>query len=102
MPSCIFKTQSLGCGIRWWICWISPDNSRKSSVSAMLVYVFAKAVRMGFLDSDFLSAAGRAYSGLLENMIKVDASGILTLEGTCSAAGLGKRFPTGMVLMSIM
>ncbi len=66
-----------------------PDNYRESSVSAMLVYVFAKAVRMGFLDSDFLSAAGRAYRGLLENMIKVDASGILTLEGTCSAAGLG-------------
>jgi unsaturated rhamnogalacturonyl hydrolase len=66
-----------------------PDNYRESSVSAMLVYVFAKAVRKGFLDSDYLSAAGRAYRGLLENMIKVDASGILTLEGTCSVAGLG-------------
>jgi unsaturated rhamnogalacturonyl hydrolase len=68
-----------------------PDNYRESSVSAMLVYVFAKAVRKGFLDSDYLSAAGRAYRGLLENMIKVDASGSLTLEGTCSVAGLGNN-----------
>jgi unsaturated rhamnogalacturonyl hydrolase len=66
-----------------------PDNYRESSVSAMLVYVFAKAVRKGYLESDYLSAAGRAYRGLLENKIKVDASGILTLEGTCSVAGLG-------------
>ena len=65
------------------------DNYRESSVSAMLVYVFARAVRKGFLDLDYLSVARRAYRGLLENMIKVDASGFLTLEGTCSAAGLG-------------
>jgi unsaturated rhamnogalacturonyl hydrolase len=64
-------------------------NYRESSVSAMLVYVFARAVRKGLLDFDFLSAAGRAYRGLLENMIKVDSSRYLTLEGTCSAAGLG-------------
>jgi unsaturated rhamnogalacturonyl hydrolase len=64
-------------------------NYRESSVSAMLVYVFAKAVRKGFLDPDFLSVAERAYRGLLENMIKVDSSGILTFEGTCSVAGLG-------------
>jgi unsaturated rhamnogalacturonyl hydrolase len=65
------------------------DNYRESSVSAMLVYVFAKAVRKGLLDFDYLSVARRAYRGLLENMIKVDSSGFLTLEGTCSVAGLG-------------
>jgi unsaturated rhamnogalacturonyl hydrolase len=66
-------------------------NYRESSVSAMLVYVFAKAVRKGYLDPDFLSVAERAYRGLLENMIKVDSSGILTFEGTCSVAGLGNN-----------
>jgi unsaturated rhamnogalacturonyl hydrolase len=64
-------------------------NYLESSVSAMLVYVFCKAVRVGYLERDYLSAAGRAYRGLLENMIKVDASGKLTLEGTCGVAGLG-------------
>ena len=69
-----------------------PDcagNYRESSVSAMLVYSFAKAVRKGWLASEYLSAARRAYHGLLENMIRVDARGAVTLEGTCSVAGLG-------------
>jgi unsaturated rhamnogalacturonyl hydrolase len=33
--------------------------------------------------------ARRAYRGLLENMIKMDARGRLTLDGTCIVAGLG-------------
>jgi len=66
-----------------------PGNYRESSVSAMLAYGFAKAVRMGWLPAEYLSSARRAYHGLLENMIRVDARGALTLEGTCSVAGLG-------------
>jgi unsaturated rhamnogalacturonyl hydrolase len=64
-------------------------NYRESSVSAMLAYGFAKAVRKGYLAPEYLSAAQRAYRGLLENMIRVDARGVLTLDGTCSVAGLG-------------
>ena len=64
-------------------------NYREASVSAMLAYGFAKAVRNGWLPAEYLSAARRAYHGLLENMIRVDAHGALTLEGTCSVAGLG-------------
>ncbi len=66
-----------------------PGNYRESSVSAMLAYGFAKAVRKGWLAPEYLSSARRAYHGLLENMIRVDARGVLTLEGTCSVAGLG-------------
>jgi unsaturated rhamnogalacturonyl hydrolase len=67
----------------------STGNYLEASVSAMLVYVFCKAVRRGFLEKDYLSAAGRAYRGLLEKKIKVDGQGRLTLEGTCGMAGLG-------------
>jgi unsaturated rhamnogalacturonyl hydrolase len=66
-----------------------PGNYRESSVSAMLAYGFAKAVRQGWLAPEYLSSARRAYRGLLENMIRVDARGALTLEGICSVAGLG-------------
>jgi len=66
-----------------------PGNYRESSVSAMLAYGFAKAVRQGWLPAEYLSAARRAYHGLLENMIRVDARGALTLQGICSVAGLG-------------
>ncbi|MGB8251662.1 MAG: glycoside hydrolase family 88 protein [Anaerolineaceae bacterium] len=66
-----------------------PKNYLESSVSAMLAYGFAKAVRKGYLALEYLSAAQRAYRGLLENMIRVDASGVLTLEGICVVGGLG-------------
>jgi unsaturated rhamnogalacturonyl hydrolase len=66
-----------------------PGNYRETSVSSMLVYAFAKGVRKGYLAADFQFAAQRAYRGLLENMVKVDARGTLTLEGTCSVGGLG-------------
>lgn len=64
-------------------------NYRESSASAMLAYGLAKAVRKGYLAPEFGSAAQRAYRGLLENMIRMDANGSLTLDGTCSVAGLG-------------
>ncbi|MGE5249219.1 MAG: glycoside hydrolase family 88 protein, partial [Bacteroidota bacterium] len=76
----------------WWQVLNYPGrvgNYHESSVTAMLVYVFCKGVRQGILDREFLSSAGRAYRGLLENRIKVDASGKLTLEGICGVAGLG-------------
>lgn len=66
-----------------------PDNYRESSVSAMLTYAFAKGVRKGLLKHETVFSAQRAYRGLLENQIKVDSQGLLTLEKTCGAAGLG-------------
>jgi len=66
-----------------------PGNYRESSVSAMLAYGFAKGVRKSLLGSEYLLSAQRAYRGLLENQIKIDANGLLTLENTCGAAGLG-------------
>lgn len=66
-----------------------PGNYRESSVSAMLAYSFAKGVRMGWLRPETISSAQRAYRGLLENQIRVDAQGLINLEKTCGAAGLG-------------
>ena len=67
----------------------SPGNYRESSASAMFIYAFAKGVRKGLLPPDYLLAVRRAYRGLLAHQIKVDSKGLLTLEGTCSVAGLG-------------
>jgi unsaturated rhamnogalacturonyl hydrolase len=66
-----------------------PGNYLESSVSAMLVYGFAKGARKQLLGSEYLLSAQRAYRGLLQNQIKIDAQGLLTLENTCGAAGLG-------------
>lgn len=66
-----------------------PGNYGESSVTAMLAYGFAKGARMGWLGRDSLHAAQRAYRGLLENQIKLDAQGRLRLENICGVGGLG-------------
>ncbi len=66
-----------------------PGNYLESSVSAMLVYSFSKAVRKGWLDEEYFSSARRAYHGLLEKMIRLEPDGRLTLQNICGVAGLG-------------
>ncbi|HLO29296.1 MAG TPA: glycoside hydrolase family 88 protein, partial [Anaerolineales bacterium] len=69
-----------------------PDrqgNYLEASASAMFVYAFARGVHEGYLAQDFLFSARRGYHGLLENLIKIDAQGWLTLEKVCGGAGLG-------------
>jgi len=66
-----------------------PGNYLEASASTMFVYAFAKGVREGYLSQDFLFPARRGYHGLLQNLIKIDAQGLLTLEKVCGSAGLG-------------
>ena len=51
--------------------------------------LFAKAVRQGILDRTYLGAARRGYQGILGNLIRIDESGLVDLEKTCSVGGLG-------------
>ena len=91
LASAIIRFQDPSSGL-WYQVVNLPEragNYRESSASAMLAYGLAKAVRKGYLPSEFGSSAQRAYRGLLENMIRMDADGSLTLDGTCSVAGLG-------------
>src|SRR5512134_2877280 len=64
-------------------------NYLEASASAMFVYAFAKGVRNGYLAQDYLLSARRGYHGLLQNLIKIDSQGLLTLEKVCGGAGLG-------------
>lgn len=66
-------------------------NYLEASASAMFVYAFAKAVREGYLPQDYLLPARRGYHGLLQNLIKIDAQGLLTLDKVCGGAGLGGK-----------
>lgn len=87
----LVKVQDEGTGL-WYQILNLPEragNYLEASASAMFVYAFAKGVRKGLLPEEYLSAARRGYNGLLQNLIKIDAQGLLTLEGTCGSAGLG-------------
>jgi unsaturated rhamnogalacturonyl hydrolase len=67
------------------------ENYLESSVSAMLAYAFAKGVRKGYLEKDYLGVARRAFEGLVEHKITVDENGMVNLHDVCSVAGLGGR-----------
>lgn len=87
----LVKVQDETSGL-WYQILDLPDragNYLEASASAMFVYAFAKGVREGYLAQDYLLSARRGYHGLLQNLIKVDSQGLLTLEGTCGGAGLG-------------
>lgn len=67
-----------------------PGNYLEASVSAMLAYAFAKALRVGLSGDEALGpAADRAYEGCLRRFLAVDAAGRPRYEGTCAVAGLG-------------
>ncbi|WP_207424953.1 glycoside hydrolase family 105 protein [Pedobacter sp. SYSU D00535] len=64
-------------------------NYHEASVSAMFMYSYAKAVKMGYLDKKYLEISERAYSGIMKNLIRKNADGTLTLTKCCAVAGLG-------------
>jgi unsaturated rhamnogalacturonyl hydrolase len=55
----------------------------------MFAYALAKGVRQGVLDQKYSEVAQRAYQGILENFVQVDANGRVNLNWTCGSAGLG-------------
>jgi len=87
----IVKVQDEATGL-WYQILDLPEregNYLEASASAMFVYAFAKGVRNGYLAPDYLLSARRGYHGLLQNLIKIDSQGLLTLEKVCGGAGLG-------------
>lgn len=62
-------------------------NYLEASASCMVVYAIAKGVRKGYLAPHYLAFAERAYNGILENFVEVDAG--VNITRICSVAGLG-------------
>lgn len=87
----VVKVQDEGTGL-WYQILDLPEragNYLEASASAMFVYTFGKGVRNGYLARDYLLSARRGYHGLLQNLIRIDSLGLLTLEKVCGGAGLG-------------
>jgi len=64
-------------------------NYLESSASCMFVYSIAKGVRMGYLDSKYLSNVLTGYDGILKNFIEVDNDNLVNINQACAVAGLG-------------
>ncbi len=69
----------------------NPKNYKEASVSSMLVYTLAKAVRKGYIPGSFAKIAKKGYDGIIREFIEVDAKGQTNLKGTVSVSGLGGK-----------
>lgn len=66
-------------------------NYLESSCSAMFVYSLFKAVRKGYIPSSYFAVARKGYEGILNEFIKVDENGLVSITKACAVAGLGGK-----------
>jgi unsaturated rhamnogalacturonyl hydrolase len=64
-------------------------NYLEASGSSMFAYAFAKGANKGYLPSKFKAVANKAFDGLIQELVKVDVDGQVTITQACAVAGLG-------------
>ena len=64
-------------------------NYLEATASSMFTYALLKATRKGYISNDYKATAIKAYNGILENLIKDNCDGTISLTKCCSVAGLG-------------
>lgn len=67
----------------------APGNYRESSASAMFTYFLAKAVNNNYLPLSYGKEAIKAYNGLINEFVTVNADGTISMTNQCLVAGLG-------------
>ena len=68
-----------------------PGNYLESSCSTMFVYSLFKAVRKGYIPSSYFTVARKGYEGILNEFIRVDDNGLVSITKACAVAGLGGK-----------
>jgi unsaturated rhamnogalacturonyl hydrolase len=66
-------------------------NYLEASASAMYAYVFARGANRGYLPASYLESAKESFRGILERLVTVDESGLVSLHDVCQVAGLGGK-----------
>lgn len=64
-------------------------NYLEASCSSMFTYFLLKAVQNGYIDDSYNEVAIKGYKGILENFIKENEDGTISLTNVCAVAGLG-------------
>ena len=87
----VIKWQDKNTGV-WYQVMDSPGregNYLESTASSMFAYVLLKAYRKGYLGTKYREAGIKAYRGIINNFIRVNADSTISLTNCCSVAGLG-------------
>jgi len=64
-------------------------NYLEATGSSMFTYTLLKATKKGYISSDYKAIAVKGYEGILQNLIKDNGDGTISLTKCCSVAGLG-------------
>ena len=76
----------------WWDVLDEPNrpgNYLEASASAMFTYALARGARAGWIDARHRQAAGRAFDGIVSNLIRENADGTVSLINVAQVSGLG-------------
>ena len=76
----------------WYQVMDSPKrkgNYLEATASSMFAYVLLKAARKGYVGTVYRDAGKRAYQGIIDNMIRINADRTISLTNCCAVAGLG-------------
>jgi len=87
----VIKWQDKKTGL-WYQVMDQPGregNYLESTCSSMFAYVLLKAYRKGYLGTKYREAGIKAYRGIINNFIRVNADQTISLTNCCSVAGLG-------------
>ena len=87
----VIRWQDKATGV-WFQVMDSPEregNYREATCSTMFAYALLKAYRKGYVGEKYRDAGIRAYRGIVNNFLRVNADSTLSLTGCCAVAGLG-------------
>ena len=89
----IKKYQDPASGVWWQIVDMGghEGNYLEASCSSMYTYALLKGVEKGYLDKSYLEVAKKGYEGLLNEFIKENEDGTISLTNICGVAGLGGK-----------
>jgi unsaturated rhamnogalacturonyl hydrolase len=93
----IVKYQDAETGVWWQLIdkGNTEGNYREATASCMFVYALAKAVNDGELSDRYVPAIVKGYRGVLNEFVKTNDSGALSLTYCCQVAGLGFKSTRG-------
>lgn len=87
----LMKYQDPKTGLWYQVMDVGPKegNYGEASASTMLAYFLVKGVREGILPASYLATGRKGYEGVLQNLIRKDDNGDISIMNTCAGAGLG-------------
>lgn len=91
MAGAIEQYQDKDTGLWWQVVNMGgrEGNYLESSASSMFTYFLVKAAKKGHIDQHYMQVAQKGYDGILDNFIKKNDDGTISITNVCAVAGLG-------------